>query len=157
METETNIIDELSDQATTLAERDAMDPLTADDLCLLWTRIDGAMKRLKEAKGELEKFLIDYLPTHCRELVIGDTRYFVTTKKKTKCLSIPEAVTALYEATGGDFDAFCDCLSSNAIKYGAAKKVLGDRFQEHFDVIEELDLEGKPVKELASLNPKFIK
>jgi hypothetical protein len=150
-----DLITRTEEDVTALAERDT---LTTDDACELLDRIDGGLKRLKTAKEALEAFLITWLPEHGNELRIGDVRYWVGAKKKVKCRNIPAAVTALYEETGGDFDAFCDCLSSNAIKYGAARKVLGGKYELHFETTEEMDLEREaPKKVLNSVNERFLK
>src|SRR4051812_45324984 len=151
-----DIIDAIESDVTALAEHD---DLTADDLCLLLTRLDGIAKRTRGAKAQLESFLLTWLPTQpVKELQIGEVRYYVGPKTKEKCRNVPAAVTALYEATGGDYEAFCDCLSANAIKYGAAKKVLGEKYHDFFETITELDiLTGKPAKALKTVNENFLR
>src|SRR5688500_2803610 len=48
----------------------------------------------------------------------GDWLYRVGNPPKTTCNNVPQTVQALLEAVGGDFDRFCECLSSGAIKHG---------------------------------------
>ncbi len=149
-------IETIESQVLALPERE---DLTPDDACELRERIRGAIRRLRQAQDELDAFLIQWMPANgVRELVVGDERTFVTEKKSTKCRNINAAVQAIFEAVGGDYESFCDTLSSNAIKYGAARKVLGDAFDAHFETKVELDLEtSKPKKVLASVNDKFIR
>jgi hypothetical protein len=91
-----DIIDAIESDVTALAERD---DLTADDLCLLLTKLDGIAKRTRDAKAQLENFLLTWLPTQpVKELQIGEVRYYVGPKTKEKCRNVPAAVTALYEA-----------------------------------------------------------
>jgi hypothetical protein len=151
-----DIIDAIESDVTALAERD---DLTADDLCLLLTKLDGIAKRTRDAKAQLENFLLTWLPTQpVKELQIGEVRYYVGPKSKEKCRNVPAAVTALYEATGGDYEAFCDCLSANALKHGACRKVLGDAYADHFETTTELDiLTGKPAKALKQVNANFLR
>ncbi len=149
------LLDRLETEVMGLAEHDG---LTVDDACLLLVKIDAATKRAKELKVGLEKFLIDWLPSHGNEMVVGDVVYFVGPKKKVKCRNIHATVDALYRAAEGDESVFCDVLSSSAIKIGAARKLLGDaKFEELFETVIEQDLEHKPVKALQSFNTKFIK
>lgn len=135
------------------------DRVTTDDLCLLFTKVEAAQRRLKEVKEQLEAFCIIWMPANkVGELRIGDEVKFVGDKSREKAKNMPVLVTALYEAVLGDFDAFCDCLSANAIKYGQARKVLGDKYRDHFETIVEVDLiTEKPKKVLKSLNEHFVK
>jgi hypothetical protein len=51
-----------------------------------------------------------------------------------------------------------EALSVNAIKPGHAKTLLGDKWGDHFDVTEELDLKtGKPKKELKLADGRYIR
>lgn len=151
-----DLIDRLESETTELATRDDVTP---DNLCLLFTMIGAAKRRLKDAEEQLEEFCLTWMPAnHVKELRIGDEVKYPGEKSREKCRNIAAAVTALYEATGGDFEAFCDCLSSNAIKYGAAKKALGDKYRDHFETIIEMDLiTQKPKKILKSVNEAFTR
>jgi hypothetical protein len=75
-----DIIDAIESDVTALAERD---DLTADDLCLLLTKLDGIAKRTRDAKAQLENFLLTWLPTQpVKELQIGEVEYYVGPKTK---------------------------------------------------------------------------
>ncbi len=150
-----DILERLESEVLALPERPEM---TVDDACLLLTKIDAAMKRAREMKAQLEAFLIGWLPDHGGEMVIGDVVHFVTNKKKVKCRNIPAAIDAILIACEGEVAAMADVLSSDAIKVGAARKLLGDaKFEELFETRFEEDLDHKPVKVLASVNKAFVK
>jgi hypothetical protein len=130
----------------------------ADHVALTIGRIDDAIRRAKELKAELEATLLEWIPANGGELIIGDVRYYVGPDKKVKCRSISATVTALMEISGGDYDAFCECLSANAIKPGAARKLLADKFDEFFETTETLDLKtGKPLKKVQAINTRFLR
>ena len=132
--------------------------LTPEQACQLITDIDTAVHRARDAKAALEAFLIEWLPQQeQRELVVGTVRYVVTDKRKVKCRDVTGTVRALLDATGGDIDAACGALSSGAVKYGEARKLLGPRYDEFFETTVERDLEQKPVKQLARLDERFTK
>lgn len=85
-------------------------------------------------------------------------RYYVGTKKKTKCLDLNATLEAIITIAGGDIETVAEALSSNAIKPGHAKKVLGDAWLDHFEVTEELDLKtGKAKKELKLADGRYIR
>ena len=83
-------------------------------------------------------------------------RYSVGTVKDTKCRDVRATLEALFEATGGDWEAVARCLSSSAWKHGAAREPLGEKWDECFEVVERMDLkEGKPKKGVQCI-PNFI-
>jgi hypothetical protein len=150
-----DIIDAIESDVTALAERD---DLTADEVFLLREKLSGVIKRAKDALATVDTFIVGWLPTQPDpRFFIADTEYFVAPKKKIKCRSISAAVKAIFEAAGGDEQAFCDTLSANAIKYGEARKLLGDDFEKYFETQIEMGLDHKPVKELKSINTRFLK
>lgn len=88
----------------------------------------------------------------------GDNLYRVGSPPKTSCNNVPAAVEALLLGVGGDFNVFCEHLSSGALKYGAFKATLGeDEFAKHFTVTREPELqtdEATP-RRLQKLNLAF--
>lgn len=127
-----------------------------DHIAITLMKLDELMRRGRELQRELKDRMKPWIESN-GPVVIGDVRYVLVNKKTEKVRSLRSAIENLYTATGGDFDAFVDCLSMNAIKPGAAKKVLGSEFENVFEVIVETDVEGKPVKQVAALNDRFLK
>lgn len=123
----------------------------------LYFRLKAYIERGRDMKLMLEEKLVENLSAN-GPVMVGDVQYRAGVKKTTKCMNLPGAVQALLESVGGDFDAFCQCLSSNAIKYGAAREPLGERWDEFFKVEEQLELvEGKAKKSLIEVNTKFLR
>lgn len=106
----------------------------------------------KELKEKFDAQLLEAVKVRGK-IVIGENEYWAGHDKKTKCRNVAKAVDALLTACGGDFEKLCTVLSSNAIKYGEAKLYLGDKWDDHFEVIVEDALE----KKLCKLNPKFLR
>jgi hypothetical protein len=131
-----------------------------DTVAAVIDRVGYVEKQLKEFKASLEERLTEWVKTN-GDLTIGDVRYYLGTKKTTKCANVPETIQAILETTGGDFDRLCEHLSSGCVKYGAAKETLGDeRFGLLFTVAEETEIrEGKPVKvkRLQKTNDAFVR
>jgi hypothetical protein len=86
--------------------------------------------------------------------------YWLGHDKRTKCLNVHDTVEALLEVTGGDLSAVCrDFLSSNAVKYGAAKRVLPpDVYARLFEerVVDTLEIGERLPKKLQHADPKFM-
>ena len=148
-------INDIESSVLALPERDGL--IRVDDVAELYSTISSAQAQLREMKERLDQFVITWLPQNGGEMYVGEILYFVTDKKKVKVRHLPSAVTGLYQATGGDFDSFVNCLSVNAIKPGEAEKILGDRFGEFFETVYETGLDHKRVKHVAAVNPKFVK
>jgi hypothetical protein len=129
-----------------------------DDVALALDYLDQLEWRVREAKAKLREAVRGWmLGTGTKEIVVGETLWFIGPKKKEKVRDLKAAIEALYVATGGDFDAFVEALSVNAIKPGQAKKVLGPAFDTHFETIIEQDVQTKqPKRELQSVNTRFL-
>lgn len=127
-----------------------------DPIAIVWVRLNAAMSQGRSLKERVEEYMTKWIEAN-GPFAIGDTEFFLAPDKSIKCRDIRKTVTALYESVAGDFDAFCECLSVNAIKPGAAKKVLGDsRFLELFEVKVATDLEKRPVKSLQMIDKRFV-
>ena len=130
---------------------------TNDDLLQLRETLIYMKRTITDQLNALEQAMIDRNVS----ATIGTRRIFVGTKKDTKCRAIRPALEALLQCCGGDWDEFANALSSNAIKYGAAKQVMPpDVWAAHFEVVEKMELrdgEEKPVRQLVDVDEQFIK
>jgi hypothetical protein len=129
-----------------------------DEVALALDYLDALERRVREAKAKLRDAVKGWmLATGTKEFMVGETKWFIAAKKKEKCRDLKAAIEALYLATGGDFDAFVGVLSINAVKPGAAKKVLGSEFDRHFETTTEQDVSThQPKRELQAVNTRFI-
>jgi hypothetical protein len=129
-----------------------------DDVAQTLDRLAAYMERGRQLKEQLDERMLEYLEANGGEVSIGTVKYWIGFPKTTKCLDVRAAVEALLEATGGDMDAFCACLSSNALKYGACKEPLGDKWGLHFVVELKPKIENdKPKKDLQRMDTKFVR
>jgi hypothetical protein len=127
----------------------------------IYERVRFYKKSLADLEATCEEQLMEWIKVN-GDLVISETaRYYVGTPKTTKCLDVPATVEALMNAVAGDFTRFCDTLSANAIKHGAAKKILTeDDFARLFKTeTREVLQEGKvkPVKQLMKADSQFTR
>lgn len=130
--------------------------MTVEQVMEIRERLMFAETRVKEAKASLNAALMDYIDAN-GPFVVGDTRFYNGVKKTTKCKSVPKCVEALLTANSGDFDEFCKVLAAQPIKHGAAKGILGDAWDEHFEVIEQQDVKtGKPKRETKAVDTRFL-
>lgn len=115
---------------------------------------------LKRLKLMVEAAMMGKIKQSGPLIVREGVRYVVGTDKMTKCKDVAGAVNAVLDATGGDLAALNMVLSANAIKHGAAKKVLPlDVYGKFFEVItkESLEEEGKKKEKLMKLDDRFLK
>lgn len=105
----------------------------------------------REMREHVEAAAVKFIEAH-GAFEDGPKRYYVGTNKTTKCLNVRATIEAILQASGGDFDVLVDCLSSNALKHGASRKVLGDQTKKFFETSEVADLktgEAKPRLQVA--------
>jgi hypothetical protein len=126
-------------------------PAQPDQLLLALGRIEEIVRECKRLKEMWEPVMQRWLEANGGKLVVGDWRYTAGRDKSEKPNDMEETVTAIYEACGGDYKAFVGTLSANAIKPGAAKKLLGERFDDLFTVTY-----SDRVK-VQCVNTKFLK
>ncbi len=130
---------------------------TIDDMSQARLMVDSLKRIAREFGDELDRRMLEYVQEH-GAVEIGTIKYFAGTKKKTKCRDISAALQALFESNGGDFGSVAQFLSSEPIKYGACKDLLGVAWHSHFEVIEEAELkEGVVKKTLQKIDTKFIR
>jgi hypothetical protein len=111
---------------------------------------------LKEARAMWEAKMVEHIQRN-GPVEVGTVRYYVGPKRTTKCVDVPGAVEALLAKVEGDFQRFCDHLSSGAVKYGAARDTLDPAdFDRLFTTTEETELkEGKP--RLQRVDTKYLR
>lgn len=107
-------------------------------------QIDCMMAHAKEVKAAFQASLLEWIQAN-DSFEFGGKKYFVGKKKKTKCKDVSRCIEEILEALGGDFDEFVKLLSSQPIKHGAAKEVLGADWDNHFEVTTEDKLEVKSI------------
>lgn len=97
-------------------------------------------EKLLSMKGRIAELLSqidDALIERQVNVTVGPRRIYVAKEKDTKCISVKAAMEALLNEAQGDWDTVADCLSSNAIKHGAAREVLGEKWGQFFEVVEK--------------------
>lgn len=117
------------------------------------------VKRLGEVQRELKervnKAAISYIQAH-GPIEDGTRKFYVGPNKTTKCKDLRGTVAAVLDAAGGDVDAMVDCLSTDAFKPGATKKLLKDRAGEFFETKETNKLEFEAsVPKLQETDSRF--
>ena len=116
------------------------------------------LDRAKNMKEFLDAAMLEWIVENHADIVVGEIRYYAGKSKSVKCQDVRGAIEAILEVSGGDFVKLCEVLSSNALKPGAAKTVLGDSFDKFFATVWDDKLEeGTPVKTLKTFNPAFSK
>lgn len=121
-------------------------------------RIEAATQRLREVKGMIDDAMMQWIEAN-GDITYGDIRYYVGVSRDKKCRDNAKAADAILTATGGDFEAFAQTLSSNAFKPGACGHVLSpEAFDECFEVIEQKDIKtGKPKKTIQRVDQRFVR
>lgn len=151
----TNPIETTSNEIQT-SILDIDDTASADHVAATITRLEAYIERGKELKVEMESALMRWITVN-GEVQIGTVRYYVGTKKTTRCIDTAGAIERLLMLTSGDFEAVCACLASQPLKPGACREVMGDDWAKFFNVFEESDLkEGKPIKRVQKIDERFI-
>ncbi len=135
------------------------DDMTNDEVLMRYDRLKFFLKSIKELIEQEETAMISWIQAHGDLIVSDKIRYYAGTSRTTKCTDLSAAVAALMEATGGNFEKFCEVLSSGAIKYGAAKKILDPNVYDLCFKVEVKDTleEGKPVKKLMKADDAFAR
>ena len=120
-------------------------------------QFEAAERRMKDIKEQLLEARLEWhaLNGDC-ELDDG-RRYYAGTVKRTKCRDKMATAEAVLHATGVVIEDFVDTLSANAFKPGAAKKLLGGVWHDHFEVEEVADLKtGKAKQAIQLADDKFL-
>lgn len=99
---------------------------------------------------------LDYLQRH-GSVTTQTERYYVGTKRTTKCRDARATIEAILTATGGDLDRLCSLLASQPLKHGGCKAVLGNEWDKHFETVEVPDVAtGKPQRVVKKYDPRMM-
>jgi hypothetical protein len=131
----------------------------ADNALEIYDKIKFYKAELTRIQSLAEERLIEWIKANGDLQVREGVRYYVGREKRTKCVNLPAAVEALLASAEGDFARFCEGLSSGAVKYGHAAKVLpAEVYEQCFqtEYVEDLK-EGGAKKKLLKADEQFIK
>lgn len=124
-------------------------------------KLDWFKEQIRQLEAQWTERAIAFAEATVKgEIRIGPKLYWVGDEKQEKDLDVRKTTEALLNKTGGDVDSFCTCLSTNAFKPGATKKILGpELFAEHFSTTykKKLKADGSPEKQLQCVNTDFLK
>ena len=120
--------------------------------------VDALYEAAKELKRHRDELFIERIRQH-GGFTLNTTRYFLSHPKTVKCRNVLTTVRRVLEAVGGDEDAFGRCLSSNALKVGQCRSLLGGDFDAHFETVvrDKLETGEAAPKELAAVDERFLK
>lgn len=139
----------MMDAGDMLARLDAMSPEEAGEF---YSRVAALKAEFREWCQALDESMVEYVQSNGDvpiQTADGTKRLYVGVEKRTKCPDPKATLQAMFEASGGDFDAVARCLASGAWKHGACRPVLGERWGECFTVEEVVDLKtGAPKRAL---------
>jgi hypothetical protein len=133
--------------------------MTGEQMLEIYDRIKFYKSELTRIQSLAEERLIEWIKANGDLQVREGVRYYVGREKRTKCTNLPAAVEALLASAEGDFARFCEGLSSGAVKYGHAAKVLpAEVYEQCFqtEYVEDLK-EGGAKKKLLKADEQFIK
>jgi hypothetical protein len=120
--------------------------------------IDFIKQQATEMSALIKDRMVEWINAN-GDIVVGTVRYYVGTKKTTKCMDVPAAVEALLAKLGGDFGGLCELFASQPLKHGACSKVFSEDEYKTFFTVDEADelKEGKPAKTLQKIDTKFLR
>lgn len=148
-----------------------------EDILEAWEAMEAAYDRVRDRRQELTDRIIEWMVANDVTEVYRiaqpgiltpdiDYRLRLKTQRRVKPkLSAGDAIEAVLTATGYDMEKAGQVISSNPLKQGAVKSVLGEDFWEELFFVEEtaaLDV-GDPTKAnlkesvtLAREDPRFV-
>lgn len=148
----------LGELATSVARMEVATSL--DEVMELRERLAFMAAQIKGLQVNLETKLMEWINVN-GPIQIGTRKIYVGSKRDTHCRALRPALEALMVECGGDWEAFCECLSSGAIKYGAAKTVMTPEvWGQHFEVVTKTELKDgieKPMKQIVDMDEQFLK
>jgi hypothetical protein len=140
----------------------ALDPADFPRIVEVLDAIAQAKRWLADLQREAEGKAVASLK-QSGPVIIGEVKYYAGVEHAVKCRDIRKTAEATMQASGGDWDKFCGCLSAGAFKPGACRVLFTEcndpaLFIECFEVVEKGALkEGKPEKTLQKLPLAFVK
>lgn len=119
--------------------------------------VDRVAEIARQLKAKVELAAIEWIKKH-GPVSLNETRYFVGPNKKVKCNSPYTTLLKCMEEAGGDLDRIGTLLSSDSLKPGACRELLGEEeFNRQFTTTVVDDLKtGKPSARLQKLNTAFL-
>jgi hypothetical protein len=146
-------LQQIEDQYVTLDSRDIG---SREGLLDVRSHIKALQAKLREFAAEVEGALIEHITLH-GDVDLGDgKRLYIGTERNYKCRDQGATFVAVLEATGGDEALMCEALASGAWKFGACKRILGDRFGDLFEETVAQDLKTGSVKRIVkTYDPAF--
>lgn len=111
-------------------------------------KVIAAKQRCTELMALLDAIAIEHVKAS-GPFEVGDIRYTVGNRKQVKCKNTGEAARTILETFGPD--ELANCLASDALKHGAASRLLPP---DEFDRLFETTYTDK--LELKALNTKFL-
>jgi hypothetical protein len=134
--------------------------MTPDQVLAIYDRILFYERSLKELRAMTERAMVEWMRTNGDITLASGVRFTIGHIKTTKCVNAGDAFEAVMQAAGGDWEKAKQVLASNAIKPGAAKKVLSpEEYERHFKTTVKDTLEGgEPApKELLVIDQQWVK
>lgn len=130
---------------------------TAEDFLTVQHVVAGMKQVMRDYDQLAKEASLEFINEH-GPVETETERYYVGSKKTTKCRDTGKTLEAILTETGGDFGAAVELMASEPFKPGACKGVLGDSWERCFIVNETPDLKtGKPKKEVKRIDKRFEK
>jgi hypothetical protein len=100
----------------------------------------------RDLDARLKAASIEWIKKNGR-IVSGTRTVYVAPDKTVKCVNVKATVEAVLTKCGGDMDSFVECLSANAFKPSATRKLLGDDGKDLFkeEITSKVKIEGEEV------------
>lgn len=116
---------------------------SADEILAVREAIGFARQQLRAIEKEFNDRIIAWMQEHGDIQISQTIKLYLGRSKTYKPYKLEDAIDALVKFTNGDWERFCATLSANAIKPGAARRVLGEAFDDHFETTEKEELRVK--------------
>lgn len=134
----------------------ATDAATDEDFLIVQNTRAALREAVKHYEALADDASLEYLQRH-GSVQTDSERFYVGTKRTTRCQNTRATVEAILTVTGGDLDTLCGLLASQPLKPGGCKAVLGPEWDRHFETSEVPDvLTGKPKKEVKRVDPRYL-
>ncbi len=121
--------------------------------------LDAVAARVKELRDQWKAAALERCQSR-GDMLLGHRRFYAGKATETWCDDVPATVLAIYDAAAGDFDVMAGCLSANALKSGATRKVLSaDVFARLFRTEDKVRLkDGEPTKkQLMEIDTRYLR
>jgi hypothetical protein len=131
---------------------------TDDQAAEVTATLDALEAAARELRRQWRERMLAWLEANRRDLTIGPVRYYAGKRTTTKVLDRKRTGEALLEAVGGDIDAFCAALSSDAFLVSQLRKALpAEVFAELVEEHVEMNVKtGEPLREVKKIDERFV-